>query len=275
VPVYQAVILGIVQGLTEFLPISSTAHLILVPALLGWRDPGLQFTVALHIGTLLAVLWYFRPDLADLTVAFFRSVVRPDLRNDPHQRLAWLIVVGSVPAGIAGLLFRHEIETTLRGTRVVAVALAAVAVLLFAGDRLAARAAPRGEPLGLLDAIVIGIAQACALIPGVSRSGATITAGLFRGLRRDEAARFSFLLGVPIILATAALEVVKGAPALLDGGGGGAGGDAAPIVAGILASTATGYLAIAGLLRFVRTNTFTVFVVYRLALAAGVLVYFR
>jgi undecaprenyl-diphosphatase len=267
VPIYQAVILGIVQGLTEFLPVSSTAHLILVPLFLGFPDPGLAFDVALHLGTLAAVFWYFAADVGRLARAFFRSLRRRDLRGDPEQRLAWLLILGSVPAAALGLALERHIETTFRGPLVIAAALAGVAVVLFIADRLAARAR-RLKDLGVVDALAIGLGQALALVPGVSRSGATITAGILRGLSRDEAARFAFLLGIPIILGSALAKLAKERDAWLGGWD-----DAlAPLVAGIAASAATGYLAIAFLLRYVRKNDFTLFVVYRIALAVVVYV---
>ena len=261
--VVQAVTLGVVQGLTEFLPISSTAHLALVPWLFGWKDPGLTFDVSLHIGTLLAVVIYFRDDLRHMTLAFFRSFKARD-KADPYQNLAWLVVWGSVPAVVAGVLLDDLVETTFRSPYVIAAMLIGVGLLIAVAERLTAKTRTWQE-MTLKDAILIGVAQACALIPGTSRSGATITMGLFLGMQRADAARFSFLLGFPVILGSIVFKLkdVAADPTL-----------AAMVPhmgVGIVASAISGYFCIAYLLKFLATQTMTVFVVYRVLLGLAII----
>lgn len=210
----QTVVLALLQGLTEFLPISSSAHLILVPVITGWPDQGLAFDVAVHVGTLLAVVWYFRTEVVELFLGWLRSVTGKGL--DPHGRLAWAVVLGTVPAGIAGLLFAGFIETTLRGALVIATSTILFGLLLWGADRM--RGGRDEHQIGWKDVLVIGVAQALALIPGTSRSGITMTAGLFMGLNRVAAARFSFLLSIPVILLAGAYQTWKlaNAPAAAD-----------------------------------------------------------
>lgn len=262
VSIFEAVILGIVQGLTEFLPISSTAHLWVIPALLHWDDPGAAFSAVIQIGTVVAVLFYFRKDLWEIVTALLRGFRDRKPFADPHARLGWYIGAGTVPIVIFGLAFEDVIKTGLRSPWVIAGALVVVAVVMAVADRMAeSRRKKGGEGVTLADALVVGLAQACALIPGVSRSGSTLAAGLFRGLSRAEAARFSFLLSVPAITAAGLKELVE---LLLDGSLAGAG--AASLLVGTVVSFVVGYAAIAGLLAFLRTRTVTVFVVYRVAL---------
>lgn len=258
----EAVVLGIVQGLTEFLPISSTAHLRVIPALLGWEDPGAAFSAVIQIGTVVAVLFYFRRDLWEIGVAFLRGLKARRPFDDPRSRMGWFIGAGTVPIVVFGLLFERQIKGELRSLWVIAAALIVVGVVMAVADRVAEGRRRKGsdDGLTLADAMVVGVAQACALIPGVSRSGSTIAAGLFRGLSRAEAARFSFLLSVPAITAAGLKELYE----LLDVGLAGVG--AANLVVGTLVSFGVGYLAIAGLLAFLRTRTVTVFVVYRIVL---------
>ncbi|HEX2173401.1 MAG TPA: undecaprenyl-diphosphate phosphatase [Dehalococcoidia bacterium] len=256
--VWQAIILGVVQGLTEFMPISSSAHLIVVPRLFGWPDPGLSFDVALHLGTLLAVLIYFWSDLVGLAIGWVQSLRYRSL-EPANARLAWLIILGSIPAGLAGLLLEDVVETTFRDPRLIGVTLIALGVVLYAAERLG-RGARTMEEIGWRDSLWIGVAQAFALVPGVSRSGSTLTAGLFRGLKRDTAARFSFLLGTPVIVAAGGLQAYrvlqKGlAPA-----------EQLSFAAGIVASGVVGYLTIAFLLRFLRTRSTMPFIAYRISL---------
>ena len=263
----QAIVLGIVQGLTEFLPVSSTAHLILVPWLLGWPglEEGLAFDVALHAGTLVAVVAYFRAEIVVLARAALRLVLRPDLASDAEQRLALMIVLGTLPAVAAGLLFKDAVETTLRSPLVIAGSLVAVALLILIADARGRR--ERELAAGtLLDALAIGCAQAVALVPGVSRSGATIAAGLGCGLTREAAATFSFLLGLPAILGGIVVE----GPKILEGSGT-AGTGLGPCAAGAAAAAIVGYLAIRGLLALVAHRSFLPFVVYRIALGLAVL----
>lgn len=255
--ILQSVVLGIVQGITEFLPISSTAHLILTPLFLGWKDPGLTFDVALHVGTFLAVAAYFRADLAQMIRAGLASLRRPNFKGDPYQRLAWLTVIGCVPAGVMGILFESAIETTLRSPYVIAATLAGVALLLLLAEFVGKRNRDVKD-LTLRDALLIGIAQACALIPGVSRSGATMTMGLFNGLSREAAARFSFLLGVPIIFASCLFKLRDLPSAGLSGA------ELSAMGVGVVTSAVTGYFVIKFLLSFLAKRSMMVFIAYRL-----------
>lgn len=263
----QAVILGIVQGLTEFLPISSSAHVLIVPALLGWGDPGAAFTAVIQIGTLVAVLAYFRRDIARIARAWTLGVVRGRPLADFDARLGWMIVAGTVPIVVCGLAFKDHIESTLRSLYVVAAALIALAVLLALAEMLVharVRARKRQRQLDEItwtDTWVIGLAQVLALVPGSSRSGVTITAGLFAGLSRETAARFSFLLSLPSVFAAGMYELYSARDALL-----GSRQDIAALVVATLAALVSGYLAIAFLLYYLRTHTTYVFVFYRLFL---------
>jgi undecaprenyl-diphosphatase len=256
---FDAVLLGLVQGITEFLPISSTAHLRIVPALLGQGDPGAPVTAVLQLGTLAAVIGFFLRDL----LAMARAALGPDRRNSPEARRLLFLVVGTIPVGLAGLTFRHAIEGPLRSLQVIAGALIVVAGLMALADRFTAGDRDVND-LTMRDAVLIGLAQALALIPGVSRSGITLVAGMALGLRRDAAARFSFLLSVPAIGAAGVFELPKVMRAE---------GLSAPVLAaGLLAAGVSGYLSIAWLLRFFRTRATTPFVVYRVALGLLLLV---
>ena len=263
-----AVIMGIVQGLTEFLPVSSSGHLILVPYLLGITDPfvtSLEFSVILHIGTLIALLLYFRSDWLRIVPAFVAAVRDRSLEGDPDRRLGALIAVATVPALILGFLL-HDLEDVVREPGLVAVMLVLGAGILWFAER-AGRRRRMALDLSFAQVLAIGGAQAIALIPGISRSGISISAGLLAGLRREEAARFSFLMATPITAAAAAYEVlsvVRGA---------GVAFDAAPLAAGLVASFVFGLLAIAVLLRFLRSRSTDVFVAYRVLLAVGVFVF--
>ena len=257
--VFHALVLGIVQGLAEFLPISSSAHLSLVPYVFGWEDPGLAFDVALHLGTLAAVLWYFRAEWLRLVKAGF-DIVRTQRVSGDEQWRAVFIVIATIPGAIGGLLLEKYAETVFRAPALTAVALIVMGGMLWAADRFA----PQTRPLNALrwtDALWIGIAQVFALIPGVSRSGSTMTAGRALGLDRTAAATFSFLMSMPI---TAAAAVLKVPEAVREG-------ITLPIVVGILASAVSGWLAISVLLRYVSTRSFGVFAAYRLALGLAVL----
>jgi undecaprenyl-diphosphatase len=279
VTVWQAIVLGIVQGLTEFLPVSSSAHLLVVPWLLGWESPGLAFDAALHLGTLAAVLVYFWRDLLAMALAFPRAVRRPYaiLRSgdsaDVMPRLALLIAIGTVPALIVGLLGEGTIDAVYHPGGVapdavivaVAVASIALALLLLAAERTAQHV--RGmASLTVRDGLIIGLAQTLALIPGVSRSGATITAGLFRDLTRVDAARFSFLLGVPIIAAAGAKGLIDTLTSGLDAG------QLAVFAVGVAVSALAGFVAIWGLLRYLQRATTAVFIVYRIVLGIVLIV---
>jgi len=257
--VLQALVLGIVQGLGEFLPISSSAHLVLTPWVFGWPDPGLAFDVALHVGTLVAVLWYFRAEWVRLAQSGFDLLRTRRADTEEKQRLLY-IVVATIPAAIAGLLLEDYAESTFRSPTLIALTLIVMGIVLWAVDRYA----PRDRPLGnmrIRDAVLIGLAQIFALVPGVSRSGSTMTAA--RGLRfdRQSAAVFSFLMSMPI---TAAAAVLK-APTLLRAN------DRMTLIVGIVAAAVSGWLAIAVLLRYVSRHSYGLFAVYRLVLGAAVL----
>jgi len=260
---FQAVVLGIVQGLTEFLPVSSSAHLILARVLLGWDAAGLglAFDVACHVGTLGAVVAYFRADLVALAAAVPGLLRRPLRPADAAGRRLQLIAAGTVPVVIVGVLFADAIEETLRTPWVTVVTLVAVAILFLVVER-AARATRGEDALTPAAALAIGVAQAAALIPGVSRSGATITTGMFLGIRREAAARFSFLLGVPAILAAA---VHEGLPLLATGVGR---EQAWLFVIGSVVSGLVGYVTIKYFLRYLVSHTLAPFAWYRIALAA-------
>lgn len=271
--VWQALVLGIVQGLTEFLPISSSAHLILVPWLFGWPEPGLAFNVALHLGTLSAVLVYFYRDLLTIARAWFTGLAQRRPLGSPEARIGWAVLIGSVPAGVVGVLLNDAIDQYFHsgGGGTLAIGLTAVLLIgLGAALWLAERAGRRSRSLsevGLRDGFLVGVAQALALLPGVSRSGSTIAAGLFLGFQRAAAARFSFILGIPAIVGAGMLETMHllrtGLPA----------SERTLFVVGMAASAVTGFLAIAFLLRFLQRRSTAVFVLYRFLLGAFILVW--
>jgi undecaprenyl-diphosphatase len=268
---WQALVLGIVQGATELLPISSSGHLILVPWAAGWRylqnhpDFNKTFDVALHLGTLVSVVVYFRHDIVRLVGAWIRSVRRRRIET-VDQRIAWYIAVATVPAALAGAAGESFIEDHLGDPWQIAILLAVFAVILWLADRVPPRRSI--EDIGWKGAVGVGLAQCLALMPGVSRSGVTITAARFLRLDRDQAARLSFLLLIPIVFGAA---VLKGVKDILLGGGLPA-GSAGPFVVGMLAAAAVGLVAIWALLGYVRRHTYSVFVVYRLAVAATILI---
>ena len=261
---FQAIILGIVQGLTEFLPVSSSGHLILVPYFLHWPDQGLDFDVAVNTGTLIAVLAYFHRDVRDLITGFFTGAPRSRDGEFAPRPMAWAILVGTIPAGIAGLLAKHWIETHLRNPWVIAGTTLFYGLLLLLADRLGRKDRDLDQ-VTMMDGVVVGCAQALALIPGTSRSGVTITAALLLGFLRPSAARFSFLLAIPISV----LAALKSAKDLMDAGAGAA--QLVPMAIGLVVSAAVGYAVIAWLLAWLRRRDLTVFVVYRVALAAVIL----
>ncbi|MEY3220825.1 MAG: hypothetical protein RIT27_2182 [Pseudomonadota bacterium] len=259
--IVQIVVLGIVQGLTEFLPVSSSAHLVLVPYFAHWQDQGLEFDVALHVGSLVAVLIYFRQDLLLISKAWFDSLFKQ--RHSQESRLAWGILLGTLPAGLIGLAFNDFVEHNLRLPLVVAGTTLFYGILLGVADKFGKR--ERGEyTLSWKEMLLIGCGQALALIPGTSRSGITMTVGLFLGLTRTAAARFSFLLSVPIIAAAGAhdgLKLLKN-PANVDGHA---------MLLGMVVSAITAYLCIALLLKWLSRSSLMPFVVYRLALGTFLL----
>lgn len=261
----RAAILGIVQGLAEFLPISSSGHLILVPALFKWPDQGLAFDVGLHMGTLLALLLYFWRDWWQMATSAFPDLRQHGLDFRAHRersRLLWFIVIGSVPAAVVGLLFNDYIEEHLRQPWLVAIALAGMAVVMLAADRLGRCERPLGT-LKLRDAVLIGLAQSAALFPGISRSGATMTVGMFRNLTREAAARFAFLLGTPAFVGAALLEAgdMRG---LSDH-------ETVELAIGFGCSFTVGLLVVHYLLLFLRQRTLMPFIYYRFAVAAATL----
>lgn len=274
--VLQAVILGIIQGLTEFIPISSSAHLIIVPWLFGWEDKlinSLTFDVALHLGTLVAVLAYFARDWVRLFKAGLASIAERRIGSDPDRKMAWFLIIGTIPAVVVGLLAEKKIEQLFhqpdaphQGSSMIAMAviIAVLGALLFMAERLA-RHVRTMDQLSLRDILLIGLAQALAVFPGVSRSGSTITAGLALGLTRETAARFSFLLSAPIIGGAGAKSLLNIFHDIQAHGM--AGFDIASFASGFAAAAVSGYLCITYLLRFLQKHPTTIFVFYRWALA--------
>lgn len=258
---FQAVVLGIVQGLTEFLPVSSSAHLALVPWIFGWRDPGLAFDVALHLGTLVAVLWFFRAEWVRL-IASAWSIVTTRRLDTPEKRRVVHLIIATIPGGIAGLLLSHYAETYFRSPALIATTLIVMGVILWAADKVA----PQSRDLDQMtwtQALALGVAQCFALVPGVSRSGSTITAGRALGFRRESAAVFSFLMSMPITAAAALKEV----PAALHEHG-----LSAALIVGVVASGVSGWLAISVLLKYVSRHSYGIFAAYRVLLGIGVLI---
>ncbi|WP_116451763.1 undecaprenyl-diphosphate phosphatase [Blastococcus litoris] len=261
----EAVVLGVVQGLTEFLPISSSAHLRLVGELFGWEDPGAAFTAIIQIGTEAAVLLYFRKDIWRIVVAWLGSLAGKR-KGDPDARMGWLIIVGSIPIVVLGLLFQDDIETTLRDLRIVAICLVAFSLVLFWADRVGSKKRELTD-LTVPHGIGFGFAQAMALIPGVSRSGGTITAGLFLGYSRAAAARYSFLLAIPAVLGSGLFQAYEA----LTGDVAGQGVDWGPTLLATVIGFGVGLSVIAWLLRYLDRGSFTPFVVYRIVLGLLVL----
>ena len=272
----EAVILGIVQGLTEFIPISSSAHLIIVPWLFQWTDPALTslpFDVALHLGTLVAVLWYFSDDWLRLVRAGIRSLIERKIGDDPDRKLAWFLLIGSIPGGIAGVLLEgkindwfHQPNTPIQANAMIlmAVIIALLGAVLLLAEKLAHHSRTL-EQLTLRDTIIVGFAQALAVFPGVSRSGSTITAGLAVGLERETAARFSFLLSAPIIAGAGIKSLTEIYSASVSGGI--AQSDLVLFPIGVVAAAISGYLTIRFLLRFLQSHPTDIFVYYRWGLA--------
>ncbi len=256
----EAIVLGLVQGLTEFLPISSSGHLRIIPAMLGWEDPGAGFTAVIQLGTMAAVLLYFRADLWNIATAWVREVRKPFQRSH-EANLGWFIILGTIPIAIFGFVFKDQIESGARNLYLIGSALILFSFVMLAADRIGLRRRELADLDGR-DGIFIGVAQALALVPGVSRSGATISAGLFRGFDRVAAARYSFLLSVPAVVLSGLFELRKvgeqGSPS------------AAATAIATLVAFVSGYAAIAWLIRYLGSHNLTIFVVYRIIL--GVLV---
>jgi undecaprenyl-diphosphatase len=269
---FKAIVLGIVQGLTEFLPISSTAHLRIIPALAGWADPGAAFTAIVQIGTLVAVLIYFRKDIFIILSAVIEGIVRRKPLENPDARMGWMIVAGTLPIVIFGLLFKSEIETSLRSLYWISGALIALGLILSVAEKKLQNRLKRDMPLksmadiGWKEALLIGLAQSIALIPGSSRSGVTITGGLFLNLSRETAARFSFLLSLPSVFAAALLELYQTWHIIAASSE-----QMTNILAATLAAGIVGYASIAFLINYLKKNTTTIFIVYRLAAGTAVL----
>jgi undecaprenyl-diphosphatase len=258
----EAIVLGIVQGLTEFLPISSTGHLRIVPSFLGWEDPGAAFTAVTQLGTMLAVVIYFRLDLLRIARAWTASLRDTSRRSELDARMGWYILLGTIPIGVFGLVFSDQIESGARDLYLIGTMLIVLGLLLLYAEHVAHR--DRGiEDITRRDGILIGFAQACALVPGVSRSGATITAGLFLGFDRESAARYSFLLSVPAVVLSGIFE-------LRDIGDDEGAGVGPTIIATVLAFV-VGYASIAFLLRWLAHHSTAIFVAYRVALGTLVI----
>ncbi|SHF47562.1 undecaprenyl-diphosphatase [Jatrophihabitans endophyticus] len=259
---FQGVVLGIVQGLTEFLPISSTAHLRIVPALFGWEDPGTAFTAVIQLGTMLAIVVYFWRELLHITVAWFRGFWDRSVRGSLEYKMGWYLILATVPIGVLGLIFDHQISTGARNLWVISVTLIALALVLLGAEKVSTRR--RGEEqITTTDAIVVGSAQALSLIPGASRSGTTITAGLFRGLTREAAARFSFLLSVPAV-------VLSGLYELKDVGNDGPGLGVTGLA--VVFAFVVGLASIAWLMKWLARHSTFVFIYYRIALGVLLIV---
>jgi undecaprenyl-diphosphatase len=268
--VYQAFVLGLTQGLTEFLPISSSAHLIIIPWLFNWHylldhpDFNKTFDVALHAGTFVAVLVYFWRDVVDLLRAWFGSIARRSIRS-PRERLVWLILVSTVPAGFFGVAFEEVVEDRLGAPYLIAILMAVFALALWLADRYA-KLQRDLQKVTFIDAVVIGFAQAIALAPGVSRSGITMLTGMARGFTRESAARYSFLMSIPVIGGAAAYKAVKHLH------GGLPPGSAAPFLVGMATAAVSGFVAVWFLLAYLRRHDFTPFVIYRVAAAIAIMI---
>ncbi len=258
---FQAIVLGIVQGLTEFLPISSSAHQRIVPALLGWEDPGAAFTAVIQLGTMAAVLLYFRADLWRIAVAWLRELRVPFRQRSTEANLGWFIVLGTIPISIFGLAFSDQIESGARSLYVIGTMLILFSFVMLAAERYGRRERELTEMNGR-DGLFIGFAQALALVPGVSRSGATISAGLFRNFDRTAAARYSFLLSVPAVVLSGLFELRHVGDGL----------ELGPTIVATIAAFVSGYVAIAWLLRYLAHHSLNVFVAYRIPLGILVLV---
>ena len=268
----EAALLGIVQGLTEFLPISSSAHLRIIPALVGWQDPGAAFTAIVQIGTLVAVLTYFRKDISSIVRAVAKGMVKRKPLDTTEARMGWMIVAGTLPIVILGLLFKSEIETSLRSLYWISGALIGLALILSLAERKIKKRLEKDLPLksmkeiGWKEALLIGLAQSIALIPGSSRSGVTITGGLFLNLSRETSARFSFLLSLPSVFAAALLELYKtwhsisASPETINN-----------IIVATFAAGLVGYAAIAFLINYLKKHTTTIFIAYRLVAGTAIL----
>lgn len=262
----QSIFLGFLQGLTEFLPISSSAHVLIFPALFGWEDPGAAFTAVIQLGTEAAVLIYFRKDLWQIGSTWLGSLHRPELRSELNARMGWYLIAATIPIAILGFVFQDQIETGARNLWLVGSMLIVFGIVLGIADRVGSRQRTV-EKLSFRDGVLIGFAQSLALIPGVSRSGATISAGLFLGLQRADAARFSFLLAIPAVVLSGFYQLSK-----ILSGEEAVGEPLINVAVATLVAFVVGYAVIAWFLSYLTRNTFALFVGYRLVLGTGVLV---
>ncbi|MFE3824801.1 undecaprenyl-diphosphate phosphatase [Streptomyces sp. NPDC059092] len=271
---FESFILGLVQGLTEFLPISSSAHLRLTAVFAGWHDPGAAFTAITQIGTEAAVLIYFRQDIARILSAWFRSLTDKELRADHDAQMGWLVIIGSIPIGVLGVTLKDQINGPFRDLRLIAVTLIVMGIVLGIADRLAARDETGGKhraikerkslkDLSVKDGLIFGFCQAMALVPGVSRSGATISGGLLMGYTREAAARYSFLLAIPAVLASGAYELKDAGEGHVSWG---------PTIFATFVAFAVGYVVIAWFMKFITTKSFMPFVIYRILLGIALFV---
>ncbi|MGW0855433.1 undecaprenyl-diphosphate phosphatase [Streptomyces sp. NPDC002690] len=265
---FESFVLGFVQGLTEFLPISSSAHLRLTAAFAGWHDPGAAFTAITQIGTEAAVIIYFRKDIARIISSWFRSLFDREMRSNHDAQMGWLVIVGSIPIGVLGVTFKDQIEGPFRDLRLIATTLIVMGIVLGIADRLAARDEAGGkhraakerkslQDLGVRDGLIYGICQAMALIPGVSRSGATISGGLLMGYTREAAARYSFLLAIPAVLASGVFELKDAGEGHVSWG---------PTIFATLVAFVVGYVVISWFMKFISSKSFMPFVYYRVVL---------
>ena len=262
---FQSIILGIVQGLTEFLPISSSGHLLIFPALVGWDDPGAAFTAVIQLGTEAAVLIYFRKDLWNIARDWTESIFRPEMRGELNPRMGWYLIIATIPISILGLAFQDQIETAARNLWLVGSMLIIFGLILGRADRVGSHQREVGE-LSFKDGVIIGLAQSLALIPGVSRSGATISAGLFLNLNREAAARFAFLLAIPAVVLSGFYELYK-----LLSGKESFDEPMINIAVATVVAFVVGYAVIAWFLRYLTSHSISVFFWYRVIVGAGVL----
>ena len=260
----QAVVLGVIQGLTEFLPISSSAHLRIYPEIFGWGDPGAAFTAVIQIGTELAVLIYFRHDIWRIVSTWARSLVKPEYRGHLDARMGWYIILGSVPIVVLGVLLKDTIETHFRSLWLIGTTLIVLGIILGVADRIGSTERTIKQ-ITFRHALLMGLAQACALIPGVSRSGATLSMGRLLGYDREAATRYAFLLAIPAVIGAGVFELRE-----IPGGHNPYGWT--PTIVATVVSFVVGYAAIAWLLRFITTHSYTPFVLYRVALGSVTLI---
>lgn len=262
--IIEAIVYGAIQGLTEFIPISSTAHIRVVPALLGWDDPGAAFTAVIQIGTLIATLIYFKNDIVDLLTGFLQALKTRKFFSEPHSRLFILIVIGTIPISVFGVTLKKYIEGDARGLYAISAALIGLAIILFIAEKISSKKKDLNS-ISVRDGIIIGFAQAVALLPGSSRSGVTITAGLFCGLKRETAARYSFLLSIPAVALSGLYELYSERQALLNE-------NTFSLMVATVVSGIVGYFAIAFLITYLKTRSNLLFIIYRIALGIIILI---